>query len=201
MTVMNTRLLVLGVVVAVALGACGDDAFSPEDEGPTGSTYAPGGTGTVPIPGPADWLEWSPAESPDAASEAELVAALDELGMAMVIPASAPPTGGTASALFNSQSLGWGSGETFPNTTEISLNVQVGGATIVLITDSGGSISCPDGFMALTFRGDAEACAGEDIGHGAVRWREAGQSFQASFLEGLSLDQGLAWLGTWRLLP
>jgi hypothetical protein len=128
------------------------------------------------------------------------VAALEELGMAVVIPASGPPTGGEASAVFNSQSMGWGSGETFPGTAAISLNVQVDQVTIVLIRNSGGSISCPEGAATLTFRGDAGACLGDDGGYD-VLWHEAGQSLEAVFEEGITPEEGLAWLETWRLLP
>jgi hypothetical protein len=204
------RRLGLTLIVALALGGCGDDSvfgepedtlgtFAPDD---TMSTYAPGGTGTVPIPGPADWLEWSPAEAPGAAAEADLVAALEELGMAMIIPTSAPPIGGQATATFNSQSLGYGSGQTFPGTTSISLNV-VGeaGGHVVVSTPAGEMTTCSEGAAPITLRGDATACALDEGEYFEVWWDEGGRSFRAAFFDGLTLDQGLTWLETWRMLP
>lgn len=202
-----TRRLILALLLITALGACGDDSVfdqTPVTEPPTsGGTLdplAPGVTGTVPLPGPADWLEWTPAEAPDAAAEAELVAALEELGLAMIIPTSPPPTGGTTTATFNSQAYGWGSGETFADTAQISLNITREAPNFVIVSVPSGT-PCPHGAVTLTFRGDDAACAFTGAEDSVVWWQEAGHTFQASFDPGLTLDQGLAWLETWRLLP
>lgn len=211
---MNTttavRWLGLTLILALTLGGCGDDSVFQEPEDTLGtsapddtmSTYAPGGTGTVPIAGPADWLEWTPAESPDDPTEATLMAALEELDMAMIIPTSAPPIGGQATATFNSQSLGYGSGQTFPGTTSISLNV-VGeaGGHIVVSTPAGGMTTCSEGAVTITLRGDATACALDGGTSSEVWWDEGGRSFRAAFFDGLTLDQGRTWLETWRMLP
>jgi len=200
-TLTGTRSLGLIVIVLLALAACGDDAVFEE----TLVTEPPeetGGTGTVPIPGPADWLEWSPAETPEAATEAELVAALEELDMAMIIPTSAPPIGGQATATFNSQSLGYGSGQTFPGTTSISLNVEgEAGGHVVVSTPAGEMTICSEGAVTITLRGDATACALDEGDPSEVWWDEGGRSFRAAFFDGMTLAQGLAWLETWRMLP
>jgi hypothetical protein len=207
---MKFRMVVLVVIAALAvtLGSCGDSVFTGSEDTDTSSESegtldpsASGVTGTVPIPGPIDWLRWSPAEAPDATTEAELVTGLQEMGLVMVIPASASPTGDEASALVNSQSMGWGSGATFAGSTYITLNVLVGTETIVLIRSFRGTADCPAAFATLTFRGDPQACAGQDAAESAVQWQEAGQYFEASFSGGLTLDQGLTWVEAWRLLP
>ena len=140
-------------------------------------------------------------EAPSAAAEAELVAALEELGMAMIIPTSPPPTGGTTSATFNSQAYGWGSGETFADTAQISLNITREAPNFVIVSAPHGMTPCSHGAVTLAFRGDDAACAFTDAEDSVVWWQEAGHTFQASFDPGLTLDQGLAWLETWRLLP
>jgi hypothetical protein len=200
------RRLTLVLLLMLALTACGGDGVFQDTQ--TTDTYssgtldpsAPGVTGTVPIPGPADWLEWSPAEAPDAAAEAELVDALEELGLAMVIPTGPPPNGGPTSATFNSMSLGWGSGETFPGTTHVSLNLARAepNFAIVSVPDE---TSCPAGSASLTVRGDEAACALEDGDYWEVSWREAGLPFRASFSAELTLEHALSWVETWRLLP
>ena len=132
-------------VLAVALAACGDDSAFNDDTSGTLDPNASGVTGTVPIPGPIDWLEWSPAEAPDATTEAELVAGLEELGFVLVIPDSPSPTGDATSALVNSMSMGWGSGATFAGTTDVTLNVMVGNDTLVLVRTFQGTADCYDG--------------------------------------------------------
>lgn len=201
---MKKQTLVLAFIatLAITLGACGDSVFTgEEDEGDdysgTLDPSAPGVTGTVPIPGPIDWLEWNPAESPDANTEAELVAGLEELGLALIIPDSPSPTGDATSALVNSMSMGWGSGATFAGSTDITLNVTVGDDTLVLVRTFQGTADCPTGYTTAAFRGDTQACAGND----GVQWQEEGQYFEASFGSGLTMDQGLTWVETWRLLP
>lgn len=203
-----TRSFLLAVVLILTLGACGDDELSWETSvtGSWGSDdtldpNAPGATGTVPIAGPADWLTWTPAESPDAAAEAELAAALEELEMAMIIPTSPPPAGGATSATFNSHSLGYGSGQTFAGSTHISVNIERGEPNYVIVTSPPWEPPCAEGAVALTFRGDDDACAHAADDYAKVWWQEAGRSFSASFDPTLPLDQGLAWLETWRLLP
>lgn len=199
---MKNRTVVSAIVavLAVALAACGDDSAFNDDTSNTLDPSASGVTGTVPIPGPIDWLEWSPAEAPDATTEAELMAGLEELGFVLVVPDSPSPTGEATRALVNSMSTGWGSGATFAGTTNVTLNVMVGNDTLVLIRSYNGAVDCSEG-ETLTFRSDPEACAGDDDGDGLVQWREEGQYFEASIGGGLTLDQGLAWVETWRLLP
>lgn len=201
---MKHRTALIACVVGVsALAACGDDSVFREggststDIHGTLDPSAPGVTGTVPLPGPIYWVEWSPAQSPDPATEAELVAGLEELRVALMIPDSPSPTGEETSALANSWSLGWGSGHTFADTTSITLNVMAGNDTLVLIEVLGCRGDCPEGFATLTFRGDPAACAGE----ARVRWREAGECYGASFGGSLSLEAGLSWVEAWRLLP
>lgn len=195
-----THSLGLVAILVLSLGGCGgDDGLAVPEE--TLDTSAPGGTGTVPIPGPADWLEWSPAEAPDPDSEATLVAALEELHMAMVIPASPPPDGRTASATFNSMSLGYGSGQTFPGTTGISLNVCDDTVCFVTVSTPPPDGPCPEGGTRVAVRGDGAACTFQEGGWAEVWWEEQGHSFRAAFADGLALSDGLAWLETWRLLP
>jgi len=207
---MNRRCIVLATLLILVVPACGDGDAEPLF-GSSGSSIVrpppatsgaldpsgPGGTGTVPVSGPGDWLEWTPAESPDASSESELVAALEELDMVMIVPTSAPPGGGVVAATFNSMSLGRPTGMTFPGTTSISLNV---GSNLAIVA-SPSSASCPDGAAQLTVRSDPGACAGIARGRAVVEWREAGHSFSAVFAEGVALDEALGWLETWRRLP
>jgi hypothetical protein len=199
-TAAAARWLGLIVIVLLALAACGDDAVFEE----TLVTEPPeetGGTGTVPIAGPADWLTWSPAEAPGAQAEATLAAALEELGMAMIIPTSPPPAGGTTSATFNSHSLGYGSGQTFAGSTHISINIERGEPNYVIVTAPPWETPCGEGAVIVSFRGDDAACTLEAAEISEVWWSEAGQSFHASFRQGLTLSEGLVWLETWRLLP
>jgi hypothetical protein len=199
---MKRRTVVLSVIatLAITLGACGDDSAFNDDTSGTLDPSAPGVTGTVPLPGPISWLDWTPAEAPDTTTEAQIVAGLEEMGAVMIIPASPSPTGEAARALMDSYSSGWGSGQTFAGTTQLTLELQVTAGTLVLIRSYSGLVDCSEGYT-LTFRNDPEACAGDDDGDGLVQWREEGQYFEASFRSGLTLDQGLAWLETWRLLP
>ncbi|MCU0282258.1 MAG: hypothetical protein MUE66_10735 [Acidimicrobiia bacterium] len=196
---MKSRTVVFAIVavLAVALAACGDDSAFNDDTFGTLDPSAPGVTGTVPIPGPIDGLEWSPVESPDATTEAELVAGLEELGFVLVVPDSPSPTGEATRALLNSMSMGWGSGATFAGSTDVTLNVMVGNDTIVLIRTFKGTADCYTGYTTAVFRGDQQACSGE----GGVQWQESGQAFEASFSGSLTLEQGIAWLETWRLVP
>jgi len=209
---MKHRTALIALVVAVmALAACGDDSTFGDGSADTTNTSAditgtldpsaPGVTGTVPLPGPISWVEWTPAESPDQASEAELVAGLEEMGAVLMIPDSPSPTGEETTALADSMSLGWGSGATFAGTTSITLNIAAADETLVLIRSFVGTADCPSGFTALTFRDDPNACAGEDGEMGAVQWQEEGQYFEASFRGNLSLEEGITWVETWRLLP
>ncbi|MBN2112760.1 MAG: hypothetical protein JW785_01385 [Acidimicrobiia bacterium] len=200
---MKYRTALTALVVAVmALAACGDDSRDTSaDSTGTLDPSAPGVTGTVPLPGPISWVEWTPAESPDAATEAELVAGLEELGAVLMIPDSPSPTGEETTALADSMSFGWGSGATFAGSTSITLNIQTGNDTIVLIRSFVGTADCPSDFATLTFRDDPDACAGEDGDMGAVQWQEEGQYFEASFRGSLGLEEGLAWVEAWRLLP
>jgi hypothetical protein len=202
-----TIYLWVALILVLTLAACGDDdvfeetiVTQPATSEGTLDPSAPGVTGTVPISGPADWLEWTPAEAPSPGAEAELVGALEELDMAMVIPTSPPPAGGPTSATFHSMSLGWGSGETFPDSTSISLNVAREGPNYVIVSVPGDG-GCPEGDATVTFRGDPAACTGSLGDYSTVHWEEAGHTFQASFGEGLSLADGLVWLETWRLVP
>jgi hypothetical protein len=193
------RSITLVLLLVLALGACGDDGT--DDTLSTKPPEATGGTGTVPIAGPADWLTWTPAEAPGAEAEATLVAALEELDMAMIIPVSPPPDGGTTSAVFNSHSLGYGSGETFAGSTHISINIERGEPNFVIVTTPPWETPCGEGAVTVSFRGDDAACTIEAAEISEVWWFEAGQSFHASFRHGLTLSEGLAWLETWRLLP
>jgi hypothetical protein len=207
---MNTRLVLLGVLVTLVATACGDGGAGPlfgTSGSPIGTAppaasgtldpSGPGGTGTVPVAGPADWLEWTPAESPDPASEAELVAALEDLDMAMIVPASPPPGEAVVGATFHSMSLGRPTGVTFAGTTRISLNV---GRNLAIVS-SPASASCPADAGELAVRGDPGACAGVERDRAVVAWREAGHSFSAVFAEGLAIDEALAWLESWRRIP
>jgi hypothetical protein len=73
----------------------------------------------------------------------------------------------------------------------------VANTTVVLIRSPEQMVSCPQGSATLAFRGDTGACVGvSEIDGPAVHWHEAGQYFEALFLEGISLDQGLAWVET-----
>ena len=94
-------------------------------------------------------------------------------------------------------SMGWGSGATFAGSTDVTLNVMVGSDTLVLVRTFQGTADCYTGYTTTDFRGDPQACAGND----GVQWQEAGQAFDASFRGDLTLEQGLAWVETWRLLP
>jgi len=205
---MKHRTALIALVVAVmALAACGDDSIFGDGEDTAADVTgtldpsAPGVTGTVPLPGPISWVEWTPAESPDAATEAELVAGLEEMGAVLMIPDSPSPTGEETTALADSMSFGWGSGATFAGSTSITLNITAGDETLVLVRSFVGTADCHTGFATQTFRDDPSACAGEDGSEAMVQWQEAGQYFEASFRGSLGLEDGLAWVETWRLLP
>ena len=191
------RSITLVLLLVLALGACGDDGTEntlfTESPEPTG--------GTVPVAGPADWLTWTPAEAPGAEAEATLVAALEELDMAMIIPASPPPDGGTTSATFNAHGLGYGSGQILAGSMHISVNITREAPNFVIVTTPPWETPCGEGAAIVSFRGDDAACTIEAAEISEVWWSEAGQSFHASFGQGLNLSEGLSWLETWRLLP
>ena len=183
-----TPLRWVSVLLAVSLGvvACGDDAVEYDD-----------GTVTGLISGPGNGLTWAPAESLEGDTELELVAALESMGEAMIVPTVPPPNGDTTSADFSSYSMGYMSGRTFAGTASVTLYVT--GSTGFLVNVFRTRQDCREGSVTLTIRGDTEACAHE--GEGEALWEEDGRQFTAVFGESLTLEQGLVWLETWRLIP
>ena len=209
-----------GVLLLATLAACGGGTSGPfsgtsGDSAGTASSAVggtldpsgPGGTGTVPVPGPADGLTWTPAESPDPVVQAELISALEELSMVMIVPTSPPPNGETVEATFNSMGFGRPTGNTLPGSAA-QIWLEVRGVEAFahrdrseVVVSSPSASGCPEGARELMVRNDPGACAGLRSFGLVVNWREAGHSFSAVFPERMATDEALAWLETWRLLP
>ena len=192
-----TRWWIVGCLLLATLAACGGSTGSTGDTGDTGDDYQP--TGTVPVHQAGDGLAWSPAHEPGVAEEA-LVDALEKLGMAMVLPTTAPPLVVQTTAVFSSRALGYPSGVTFPGTGVISLAVDTPLGTMVVVSTPADRRSCLGDSLTRTVRGDPDAfvCSGS---FQEVWWDEAGRAFHATLSGGLTAEEGLDWLESWRLVP
>jgi hypothetical protein len=162
----------------------------------TGDDYQP--TGTVPVRLVGDGLEWSPAQSLDDETRGELIAALERLGFVMIVPASPPPGGEAASAEFDAYGEGYPNGVIFAGTAHAYLSVDTSAGSLVVVSTP--DYGCAGESVTLAFRGDPAACASTGA-LAEVAWEESGQGLRASFGAGLALEEGLAWLETWQLVP
>lgn len=195
---MKTRAALTLFLLGIFLAACGDDDgfLFPTEQSNDTIDYSTAVTGTVPLPGPVSWIEWTPAESITPTAEAELIAGLQEFGARLILPTEPPPDGQPHSAMVESMALGYGNGATFPGTTEIWINID----NIVIVNALGGTVSCGGGEERITFRADPEACLIDDDGSPTISWQEEGHWLQVRF-RGVSLEDGRAWLETWRMVP
>ena len=187
MKLWRTGCLLLSLAVLSACGAAADD---------TGDDYQP--TGTVPVRLVGDGLEWSPAHSLDDDTRGELVAALERLGFALILPVSPPPGGEAASAEFDAYGEGYPNGVIFAGTAHAYLSVDTSAGSLVVVSTP--EYGCAGESSTLAFRGDSTACV--SVGALAeVAWEESGQGLRATFGAGLNLEEGLAWLATWQPVP
>ena len=185
---------VLGVLLLCvgALAACGDDGG-----GASGGTSPSDFVGTVPVF--FGDRSWSPAHDLPPDIEEEILADLDSGGLAIPLPSAAPiDHPDTAEATFWAMTTAAPGASAKP--TQATVRVATADLGDLVVVSTPAPIFCGDG-PSVTIRGH-EGCSQPEHPWGAqIWWYEDGREFHAAVGSALSLEEAVAWLGSWRLVP
>jgi hypothetical protein len=145
-------------------------------------------------------LTWSPAEAPPDSIKQQISDTLTRLGVHALFPSPAPDV--IVDALTGSI---WVT-RTVP-TNHVTALVEVWRAEArqplmgVSSLESAWAVSPNDDWSEVQVRGESGRYYQNGAGLTFLRWEEGDQTYSATFGDELTLDQAIAWLGSWYILP
>jgi hypothetical protein len=197
---MTLRRLVLGSIVLAAVGVGAYFAVAALSGGGSVTQPTPGGSQDTTMITDISFvldLSWSPPEALPAGDEQTIRTSLGYYGVEALFPSPVPVvTGGPFSA-------GLWLTRTIP-TNHISVSVLVRGADgqpILSVTSGDSTWAGSDDWSRVDVRGQPGRFYDNGAGVKFLAWQEAERTYSVDFGRAISLEQVVAWLGSWYRLP